>query len=59
MIAPQPYKLKCPQCGYSKTIRPKSDVLNPTDMLKICPKCKVAMERVELSGLSKAFWNLF
>jgi len=59
MIAPQAYKLKCPKCGYSKTVKPKSDVLNPTDMLKVCPKCKVAMKREELSGLSKLFGNLF
>ena len=48
MIAPKPFKFKCPQCGYSKIVRPKSDVLNPTDWNSICPKCKATMNKVEL-----------
>ncbi len=59
MVAPQPYKLKCQKCGYSKTVRPKSDVLNPADMLSICPKCKVGMQREELSGVSKLLADIF
>ena len=59
MIQPKPYKLKCKECGYSKTVRPNSDVLNPMDMLSICPKCKVQMEREELSGISKLFADIF
>jgi Zn finger protein HypA/HybF involved in hydrogenase expression len=57
MIAPKPFKFKCPQCGYSKIVRPKSDVLNPTDWNSICPKCKATMNKVELSLLDKIFWR--
>ena len=59
MIAPQPFKYKCPQCGYSKVVKPKSDALSPMEMLSICPKCKVQMDRVELSGFFKILRNLF
>jgi Zn finger protein HypA/HybF involved in hydrogenase expression len=59
MIQPKPYKLKCPNCNYSKTVCPKSDVLNPMDMLSVCPKCKVQIKREELSGISKLFADIF
>ena len=51
MIAPQPFKYKCPKCGYSKIVKPKSDVMDLVEMLNICPKCKSEMERVELNIL--------
>lgn len=51
MIQPQPFKYACPKCGYSKIIKPKSDVLNPMDMMSICPKCETKMERKELTLL--------
>ena len=57
MIAPQPFKYKCPQCGYTKVVKPKSDVINPIDMLNICPKCKSKMDKSELSLLDKLFNN--
>lgn len=50
MIQPQPFKFVCPKCGYSKTVKPKSDVLNPMDMMDICPKCKSKMEKKELNA---------
>ncbi len=53
MIKPQPFKFKCIQCGYSKIVTPKSDVLNPADMISICPKCKSKMEKVKLNFLKK------
>lgn len=49
MIQPSPYKLTCPKCGYSKNVQPKSDVLNPVEEFSFCPKCKIKMERKELS----------
>lgn len=45
MIQPQPFKLVCPKCGYSKVVKPKSDALNPMDMMSKCPKCGEKMER--------------
>lgn len=55
MIAPQPFKHKCKQCGYSKVVKPKSDVINPMDLMNICPKCKSKMERVDLNIIEKLF----
>jgi Zn finger protein HypA/HybF involved in hydrogenase expression len=55
MVKPQPFKFKCSQCGYSKVVKPKSDVINPIDMNNICPKCKSKMERETLNSLDKLF----
>jgi len=51
MIQPPPFKLKCPKCGYSKIVRPKSDALNPMEMIGYCPKCNTELERKELNFL--------
>jgi len=51
MIQPQPFKYVCPKCGYSKIVKPKSDVLNPVGMMSSCPKCSTQMERKELNSL--------
>ncbi|MEA2050280.1 MAG: hypothetical protein U9O56_06085 [Campylobacterota bacterium] len=59
MIAPQPFKYKCSYCGYSKTVKPKSDVINPIDFNSTCPKCGKKMEREELDAISKIITNLF
>jgi ribosomal protein S27AE len=50
-IAPKPFKWVCPKCGYSKTITPKSDTLNPIDMINTCPKCSEKMVRKEVGAL--------
>lgn len=55
MIQPQAFKFVCPECGHTKVVKPKSDVLNPTDMISTCPKCKIKMEKKELSLLDKIF----
>ena len=55
MIKPKPFKYKCPQCGYSKIVRPKSDVIEPMNMMGICPKCKTRMTKKELNLLDKIF----
>lgn len=49
MTQPQPYKLTCPKCGYSKKVQPKSDVLNPIEEFPFCQKCKIKMEIEKLS----------
>jgi transcription elongation factor Elf1 len=51
MIQPKPFKFLCPKCGYSKVVKPKSDVLNPIEMMSRCPKCEAKMERKELTLL--------
>jgi len=59
LIAPQPFKWKCTKCGYSKIVKPKSDVMNPMDFIRTCPKCESQMDREELSGISKLFIEVF
>lgn len=51
MIQPKPFKYLCPKCGYSKVVKPKSDVLNPMEMISNCPKCGEKMERKEVTPL--------
>jgi len=55
MIAPKPFKFKCSQCGYSKIVKPKSDVISPIDIMNVCPKCKSQMKKVPLNFLDKLF----
>jgi DNA-directed RNA polymerase subunit RPC12/RpoP len=55
-IAPKPYKLVCPNCGFSKIVKIKSDVLSPKDIMsmsKKCPKCSSEMEKRELDIFDK------
>ena len=48
-IQPKPFTLKCPKCGWSKRIRPKSDVVDMSWGLAYvqCPECGASTERVE------------
>ncbi len=39
MIKPQPYKITCKSCDWSKLFAPQSDVIMPGDRPKKCPKC--------------------
>lgn len=59
MIQPEPFKLVCPKCAYSKTVRPKSDVLNPADFISICPKCKVDMKKTSLNPIENILGKFF
>ena len=58
MIAPAPYKLKCPKCGYTKVVALKSDVLNFAEMNNICPRCNTEMEVIELNLFDRLLLNL-
>jgi len=41
MFKPEPFLLKCPNCGWSKMMYPESDVVDMSWGLEyfICPKC--------------------
>lgn len=61
---PNPYKLECPKCGFSKIVAPKSDVLDFNDlqaMNPICLKCKFEMRRkpIKKSSVVDSFLNIF
>jgi rubredoxin len=51
-IAPMPYKLLCPACGFSKIVKFNSDVMSMEDIgnfLSVCPKCGTTLEKKEPS----------
>ena len=48
-VQPKPFKYKCPKCGYSKVVKPKSDAMNPLDLMDTCPKCGAKMKRQGLN----------
>lgn len=57
-VRPNPYKLECPKCGYSKIVSPKSDVFSPKDLVNmspVCPKCGEKMERRSVDILDSIF----
>ncbi len=57
-VKPNPYKLVCAKCGFSKVVAPKSDALSPKDLISmspVCPKCKEQMERTDLNKLDTLF----
>lgn len=59
MIKPPPHKLICPQCNYSKVIRPKSDAFDINDFFQDCPKCSTAMKKTELATMSDSIKSFF
>ena len=57
-VKPNPYRLVCPKCGFSKVVTLKSDVLSPKDLIEmsqVCSKCKEQMERKDLNKLDDIF----
>ena len=61
-IKPNPYKLVCHKCGFSKVVAPKSDVLSAkdlVDMSPICKKCGEKMERKSVDKLDSVIDSLF
>ena len=61
-IKPNPYKLVCPKCGFSKIVAPKSDALSPKDLVAmspICSKCGDKMERRSVDGLDSLIDSFF
>ncbi len=55
MITPEPFKWKCPKCGYSKIINPEGDSLHPEVFNNQCPKCNASMETTSLNILERLF----
>ena len=51
MVAPKPFKWVCKKCGYSKTVTPRSDVIDPRDFMNRCPKCGDEMEKEDANIL--------
>ncbi len=51
-IKPNPYKLVCPKCGFSKVVAPKSDALSPKDLVAMSPVCSKCGEQMEKEKLN-------
>lgn len=54
-VPPQPFKLTCPKCGWSRTIVPTSDVIFPHESPnQNCPKCGASdLEKTRASGAGR------
>ena len=51
-IKPNPYKLVCPKCGFSKVVAPKSDALSPKALITMSPVCSECGEQMEKEKLN-------
>ncbi len=61
-VKPNPYKLLCSKCGFSKIVAPRSDALSAKDivaMSPVCSKCGEKMERKSVDGLDSLIDSLF
>lgn len=38
-VQPAPLTYRCPACGWSRTVAPRSDVLSSGDYFQACPAC--------------------
>ena len=57
-VRPNPYKLVCPKCGFTKIVTPKSDASTMIEDLSSCPKCEVRME-IKYSDWEEKNENIF
>ncbi len=60
-VKPNPYKLVCQKCGYSKIVAPKSDALSVLDlkaMHTVCSKCGGQMDKRNITKLD-TFFSIF
>ncbi|OCL90300.1 hypothetical protein [Arcobacter porcinus] len=59
-VKPNPYKLVCQKCGFSKVVAPKSDALSPKDLVAMSPICSKCGEKMERKSVDKfSLTNLF
>jgi Zn finger protein HypA/HybF involved in hydrogenase expression len=59
-IRPNPFNFECGDCGWKKTVVPKSDCLGPGDWFVRCPKCgNNALKMRTVSGLERFLVELW
>lgn len=59
-IRPNPYKLVCINCGFSKIVAPRSDAFSSKDLIAMCPVCSRCGNKMERKNIDKfSFINLF
>jgi len=45
-IPPPPFTLRCPDCGWSRTVIPRSDALfKGIDWFECCPQCQAPLQQ--------------
>lgn len=49
---------RCPVCGWSKTVRPRSDALMPGDYFDRCPNCSHAELELHKASLAAQVFSL-
>lgn len=55
MRPPEPYTYHCPDCGWRKTLAPKSDALMPGEVFSRCANCTGEnLRREQATGLERA-----
>ncbi len=52
-VKPNPYKLVCQKCGFSKVVAPKSDALTPKDLVAMSPVCSKCGNKMERRSVDK------
>ena len=59
-VKPNPYKLICSKCGFSKVVAPKSDAFSPKDLISMSPICSKCGDKMERRSVGKfSLINLF
>jgi Zn finger protein HypA/HybF involved in hydrogenase expression len=49
-IKPRPFTFVCGECGWKKTVAPRSDALGAGECFKQCPKCGNEMFEIRAAG---------
>lgn len=49
-IKPRPFTYICDECGWSKTMAPRSDALRPGEWLDRCSKCGSKALTIQAAG---------
>lgn len=49
-IRPGPITYTCATCGWTKTLRPRSDALQPGEFFSECPSCGSREVKMEWTG---------
>ena len=55
-IKPRPSTFVCMDCGWKKTVAPKSDALRPGEYFSRCPLCESEAIRQQPAGYLEALW---
>ena len=59
-IRPRPFTFVCGECGWKKTVAPRSDALGPGEWFKQCPKCgSEALKRRAAGWVERTLAELF